>query len=125
MTGRERVLCVLNRKTPDKIPFEIGGTDCSSVHVLPYKKLKAKLGLPDKPVKCGCLMQVIAATDNEVMDALDTDAEMLLFGSRKTKIWNAPFGVRVIGFLKSLIISTHLSKSPAFKKSAHRTTGPI
>ena len=40
MTGRDRVLATLDRRKPDCIPFEIGGTDCSSVHVIAYKKLR-------------------------------------------------------------------------------------
>ena len=51
MTGRERILATLDRQKPDCIPFEIGGTDCSSVHVIPYKKLRARLGLADGPIR--------------------------------------------------------------------------
>ncbi len=95
MTGRERVLKVLNRERADKIPFDIGGTDCSSVHVIPYAKLRRQLGLPERTISCGCLVQLIAKTDRDVMDALDVDVEALFFGSRGTKVWKAPFGVEL------------------------------
>lgn len=95
MTGRERVLRVLNREQADTIPFDIGGTDCSSVHVIPYAKLRALLGLPARTVSCGCFVQLIAKTDRDVMDALDVDAEALFFGSRATKVWKSPFGVEL------------------------------
>ena len=97
MTGRERVLATLNRQTPDRIPFDLGGTDCSSVHVIPYRKLQQALGFPtDKPVDCGCLTQVISKFELEVMDALQIDTEALWFESRETKIWNTPFGIDLV-----------------------------
>jgi len=94
--SRERILAVLNLEEPDRIPFDIGGTDCSSIHVIAYKKLRDQLGLPDKPIKCGCLTQLIAELDDDVRDALGVDAEPLSFGVQETKIWETPFGVDLI-----------------------------
>jgi uroporphyrinogen decarboxylase len=96
MTGRERVLATLNRQRPDCIPFDIGGTDCSSIHVIPYRKLRERMGLPTGPVRCGCLIQLVAQTDDDVLDALGSDVEVLWFGSQGTKIWKTPFGVDLI-----------------------------
>ena len=96
MTGRQRVMATLNREKPDCTAMEIGGTDCSSVHVIPYKKLRQRLGLPDRPIRCACLYQLAAQTDADVMDALEVDVEALWFGSQRTKIWNTPFGVDLI-----------------------------
>lgn len=96
MNSRERVLATLEHRTPDCIPYDLGGTDCSSVHVLPYRKLRAVLGLPDQPVRCGCLSQLIAQPDADVMDAVATDVEALWFGSQETKLWKTPFGVDLV-----------------------------
>ena len=96
MTGRERILATLDRRKTDCIPFEIGGTDCSSVHVIPYKKLRERMGLADGPIRCGCLIQLVAQNDADVMDALGVDAEVLWFGSQETKIWHTPFGVDLV-----------------------------
>jgi uroporphyrinogen decarboxylase len=96
MTPRERVLATLNRQKADCIPFDIGGTDCSSVHVITYKKLRERMGFGDGPIHCGCLTQLVAQTDRPVMDALGTDAEALWFGSKQTKLWKTPFGVELI-----------------------------
>ena len=93
MTSRERVLATLNRQKADCIPFDVGATDCSGVHVLPYQKLRRKMGLADGPLECGCLIQLVAKTEPEVMDRLGTDAEPLWFGSQKTKTWRTPFGL--------------------------------
>lgn len=96
MTPRQRVLATLNRQKPDCIAFDIGGTDCSAVHVIPYKKLRAMMGFDDGPIQAGCLIQLVAQTDRPVMDALGTDAEALWFGSQRTKLWKTPFGVELV-----------------------------
>jgi len=93
MTGRERVLKVLNREKVDCIPLDIGGTDCSGIHACAYKKLRTFLELPEKLVKCGCLMQLIAEMDDDAKDSLSVDVEALFFSSRETRIWETPFGV--------------------------------
>jgi len=96
MTGRERVLATLSRQPADCTPFEIGGTDCSAVHVIAYQKLRARMGFGDGPVRCGCLIQLAAQNDEEMIDALGCDAEALWFGSKQTKVWKTPFGVDLV-----------------------------
>jgi uroporphyrinogen decarboxylase len=96
MTSRQRVLATLNREPTDYIPFEIGGTDCSSIHVIAYKRLREKLGLSDGPIRCGCLIQLAAEPDADMMDALGCDVEALWFGGAETKTWKTPFGVELI-----------------------------
>ncbi len=96
MTGRERIMATLERRQADCIPLDIGGTDCSSVHVVPYRKLRQRMELSGGPIRCGCLFQLVAQTDAEVMDALGTDVEVLWFGSRKTKVWKTSFGVDLV-----------------------------
>ena len=96
MTSRERVLAVLNRKTPDRIPFDIGGTGCSSIHIIAYKKLRDYLGLPPKSIKCACLTQLIAELDDDMRDMLRIDTESLMFGSQDVKIWKTHFGLDLI-----------------------------
>ncbi|MFH1265176.1 MAG: uroporphyrinogen decarboxylase family protein [Planctomycetota bacterium] len=96
MNSRQRVLATLNREPTDRPPFEIGGTDCSSVHVIAYKKLRERMGLADGPIRPGCLVQLAAQPDADVMDALEVDVEALWFGPQKTKIWKTPFGVDLV-----------------------------
>ena len=96
MTGRERILATLNRQPADRMPLDIGGTDCTSIHVIPYKKLRAMMGFADGPIDLGCLIQLVAQTSGEMMDALGTDAEALWFGSKETKTWHTPFDMDLI-----------------------------
>lgn len=96
MTGRERILATLNRRPADCIPFDIGGTDCSSIHVVAYRRLRAVLGQPDDPIRCGCLVQLVAELDSQVQDIFQVDAEALFFGAQRTKVWRTPFGPELI-----------------------------
>lgn len=96
MTGRERILGILNRQSVDRPAFDIGGTDCSGIHVLAYAKLRRHLGFPAKPIRCGCLSQLIAEPEKHLQDLLNVDAESLWFGSRATKVWQTPFGADLI-----------------------------
>lgn len=93
MNSRERILATLNRQPTDCMPFDLGGTDCSSIHVLPYRDLRREIADLDGPIRCGCLIQLVAQTESEVLDALGADAEILWFGCQKEKLWHAPFGV--------------------------------
>ena len=54
---------ILNRQSVDRPAFDIGGTDCSSIHVVAYEKLRRHLGLPEGPIRCGCLTQLVAEPD--------------------------------------------------------------
>jgi uroporphyrinogen decarboxylase len=96
MNGRQRILAILNRQAVDRPAFDLGGTDCSSVHVLAYARLRHHLGLPEKPIRCGCLSQLIAEPDADVQEQFGTDAEALWFGSCRTKRWQTPFGVELV-----------------------------
>ena len=123
MTGRERVLATLNRQTPDTIPYDLGGTDCSSVHAISYKKLRDKLSiLPGSPVDCGCLIQLNAQFDREVMDRLETDVECLWFAAKKTKIWNTPFGVDLV-MPKNYLVEDLPDGSSVVKNAAGEVRG--
>ena len=73
MNGRERVKATLEHKEPDKIPFDLGGTVLTSIHVNAYKKLREYLGLPETEIKVMDIFQQIAVVDDDVHDALHCD----------------------------------------------------
>ncbi len=123
MTGRERVLAILNRQPSDYIPYDLGGTDCSSVHAISYKKLRDKLHiLPGSPVDCGCLMQLNAQFDRQVMDRLETDAQSLWFASQETRIWHTPFGVDLV-MPKNYLLEDRPDGSSLVKNAHGEVTG--
>jgi uroporphyrinogen decarboxylase len=89
-------LAVLERRKPDRVPFDLGGTDCSSIHAVAYRRLREAMGLPTGPIPCACLMQFNVEVEEDVRAALGVDAEMLRFAPKVTRVWQAPFGVDLI-----------------------------
>ena len=53
MTSRERVDCALNHQEPDRVPFDLGASAVTGIHVSAVYKLRQSLGLdePGAPVK--------------------------------------------------------------------------
>ena len=47
-THRDRVTATLSHKEADRIPFDLGGTFLSSVHIVPYQALKSHYGINDE-----------------------------------------------------------------------------
>ena len=39
ITPRERVIMAINHKEPDRVPYDLGGCNCSTIHIDAYKRL--------------------------------------------------------------------------------------
>ena len=46
MNSRERLLATLGHREPDRIPFDLGSTQVTGIHVVAYRRLRTCLGLP-------------------------------------------------------------------------------
>jgi uroporphyrinogen decarboxylase len=46
MNSRERLLTALSHQEPDRIPFDLGSTQVTGIHVVAYRNLRAFMGLP-------------------------------------------------------------------------------
>ncbi len=73
MNSRQRLLTALNHKEPDRIPFDLGGTVLTSIHVNAYKRLRQYLGLPEKDIEVMDIFQQIAVVDEDVRQKLGAD----------------------------------------------------
>ncbi|MFN2135305.1 MAG: cobalamin-dependent protein [Candidatus Promineifilaceae bacterium] len=73
MNSRERGLLALSHKEPDRIPFDLGGTVLTSIHVTAYRNLRRYLGLPDKEIGVMDVFQQIAVVDDDVRELLKCD----------------------------------------------------
>ncbi len=73
MNSRQRVKMALNHQEPDRIPFDLGGTVLTSIHVNAYRNLRRYLGLPDKQVGVMDVFQQIADVDDDVRQRLGCD----------------------------------------------------
>jgi uroporphyrinogen decarboxylase len=95
MTPRERILTALAHKEPDRLPIDFGGTDCSSIHVLAYDKLRKAAGIEPRPMRLGCMMQQIAEVDTELLDFMGSDAQGLYFHPKQWRRWESGYGFPV------------------------------
>jgi len=74
MTSRQRVEAALAFRPVDRLPQDLGGsTGASGIHVLAYARLRAALGLEERPIRCNDLMQQLAVIDDDARAALQLD----------------------------------------------------
>jgi len=77
MNSRERILTTLNHREPDRIPFDLGSTQVTGIHVLAYERLRDYLGLPRvTPTLCDVIQQ-LALPDEDVIEKLGVDVRGL------------------------------------------------
>jgi uroporphyrinogen decarboxylase len=79
--GRARIRAALDHREADRIPFDLGGTRMTGIHVGAYPGLRAALGLPARPPRVGDLTQQLADVDTDVLDALGADVRGISPGS--------------------------------------------
>ena len=77
MNSRTRLLTALDHREPDRIPFDLGSTQVTGIHVVAYCALREALGLPPvEPVLCDTIQQ-LALPDDDVIAALGIDTRGL------------------------------------------------
>jgi uroporphyrinogen decarboxylase len=84
MNSRERVLAALDHKEPDRIPFDLGGTTVTGIHVTAYKALRGYLGMPSVDVGVDDLVEQLATIDADMAERLGTDCRRLSAGAPST-----------------------------------------
>ncbi|HDY64718.1 MAG TPA: hypothetical protein ENH84_00595 [Phycisphaerae bacterium] len=95
MTPRERIIAALEHRETDRLPIDFAGTDCSSIHVFAYDKLRKHLGIRPRPIRLSCLIQMVTECDNELFDYFHADAKALCFHPRKWQMWESGWGFDV------------------------------
>jgi uroporphyrinogen decarboxylase len=81
MNSRERVLRALNHQEPDRVPFDLGGTGLSTIHVTAYRNLRRYLGLPKVEPRVAFTAEQLVLVDQDVADQLQTDVRPVLPGT--------------------------------------------
>jgi len=74
MDSRERILTALSHKEPDRVPFDLGGTAQTGVHVLAYAALRNFLGLPERQVRPRQVFDQGAEMHEDLLDLVQADA---------------------------------------------------
>ncbi|MDP6668085.1 MAG: hypothetical protein QF357_11940 [Dehalococcoidia bacterium] len=82
MGHRERVLKALNHEEPDRVPFDLGGTGCSTVHINKYQELKAHFGIETEKAGDTLSNRYIQSVyiEEPILEALDIDFRQLPVG---------------------------------------------
>jgi uroporphyrinogen decarboxylase len=84
LSHRERVIKALSHQEPDRVPLDLGGTVCSSIHIAGYQKLKAHFGITAEDTIINTMMQT-AAIHEPIQKALDTDFRYVIPGPIESK----------------------------------------
>ena len=84
LSHRERVIRALSHQEVDRVPFELGSTANSSIHIEEYQKLKAYFGVEAEDTIIHKMMQ-IAAVHEPILQALDIDVRGVFPGSPDSK----------------------------------------
>ncbi len=81
MNSRERVLLALNHQEPDRVPFDLGGTGLSTIHVEAYRNLRRYLGLPEVEPRVAFVAEQLVLVDEDLAERLETDVRIVLPGT--------------------------------------------
>lgn len=77
MNSRERLLTSLAHREPDRVPFDLGSTQVTGVHVLAYQNLRGHIGLPSvEPRMCDTIQQ-LALPDEDLIERFGVDVRGL------------------------------------------------
>jgi len=90
MNRRERVLCALNHKEPDRVPIDLGGSDASGITAIAYNDLKAYLGITGGKTRVFDPYQQIVMVEEAVLQAVRSDTRAVMLRPRDWKPWKLP-----------------------------------
>lgn len=89
MNSRERVTFALNHQEPDHVPFDLGGTVATGIHLTAYKNLRQYLELPGIAARTEDIIQQLATVDDDVAQRLQTDFRNV--APRSSALYNLAF----------------------------------
>jgi uroporphyrinogen decarboxylase len=71
--SRERVRAALAHREPDRVPFDLGGSRQTGIHLRAYAGLREALGLEPREPRVIDITQQLADVEPDVLDALGVD----------------------------------------------------
>jgi uroporphyrinogen decarboxylase len=78
VTSRDRVRTALAHREPDRIPFDLGGSRMTGIHVGAHGPLRQALLLPGREPRIIDVVQQLADVEPDVLDALGCDVRAVL-----------------------------------------------
>jgi len=73
MTSRERVLCAIGHKEPDKVPIDFGGMRSTGITAVAYGNLKRYLGISAGSTDVYDVVQQLAQPEDPILDYFEAD----------------------------------------------------
>jgi hypothetical protein len=102
VNSRERVIAALNHQQPDRIPFDLGGTSVSSLHVRCIGQLRDYYKLPKEYVTAWSISSMAGIVPAELADRMGVDTAAAIarggpFGMPREdyKLWTMPDGQKI------------------------------
>lgn len=77
MNSRERVKLAVDHKEADHVPFDLGGTGVSLIHLAAYKNLRKYLNLPVREPEIAFMPEQLAVVEADVAERLETDVVLV------------------------------------------------
>ncbi len=77
MDSRERLLTALAHREPDRVPFDLGGTQVSTIHLAAYRNLCRYLGIDPEPVEMADVVQQVVRPGEALLSRLEVDTRGL------------------------------------------------
>jgi uroporphyrinogen decarboxylase len=78
MNSCERVMLALDHKEPDHVPFDLGGTSVSLIHLTAYKNLRRHLNLPVREPRIAHMAEQLAVVEKDLAERLETDVVLVI-----------------------------------------------
>ncbi len=73
MTRRERVLCAIGHREPDKVPIDLGAMRSTGITALAYGRLKKYLGISGGSTDIYDVIQQLAQPEDSILDFFEAD----------------------------------------------------
>jgi uroporphyrinogen decarboxylase len=78
MNAHERVRLALEHKEPDHVPFDLGGTGISLIHLTAYKNLRKYLNLPVREPRISYMAEQLAVVEEDLAERMETDVALVI-----------------------------------------------
>ena len=69
----DRMTKALNHQEPDRVPFDLGGTGLSTIHITAYQNLRRYLDMPRTQIRIGQMAEQLAVVDEDLVTKLGAD----------------------------------------------------
>ncbi len=81
MNSRDRTWKALSHQEADRVPFDLGGTGLSTIHITAYQSLRRHLELPTTEARIAYMAEQLAVVDEDVAEQLQTDVRPVVPGA--------------------------------------------